>query len=346
MTSTEREGAEQATGWLVAAARKMGFVQLVAFLERLTPSAVPVGTQGPPDREAVVFRHDPSLVFSAGDVSSLRFEKASDPEQRPFFEVTTTFLGLTGSATPLPHYLAEEVAQEQGNDGHPRRDFLDLFHHRLLSLLYRALTKYSVTQEAQNDGGDAWARRTLALGGLDALGDRPLPPIPLPTLLRLAPLLALRSRTASSLELALRDALGEELDGADIKVEQFVEDWVPINERTRLGKEFHRLGHNAVLGARAPDRAGKVRLVLGPLSRPTYPRFLPDGDLLPRVHAVVQLFGWDPLAYELELRVAPGAAPELRLNSRPPFYAALGRDAWLCETELREHVSRRQLDAR
>ena len=337
MSRADRERTQGWVTWLTRNASRLGFRTLVSLLERLTPDAARVGEAGPVTSETILFRHDPALTFNSSDVTHLDFRaqrdpRSLDPEEGPLFEVTTSFLGLTGAATPLPHYLAEEVAQEQ-KESAPQRQFLDLFHHRLLSLLYRALSKYSVAAETHHEGEDAWTHRLLALGGIDTY-DGHTRALPASSILRLLPLLALRSRTAAGLELALNDVLGPALEGAEVTVRQFVGEWVDIEERLRLGIVSHQLGRSAVLGAKVFDRGGKMTLCIGPLNAATYRRLLPAGDLLPWVAEVVGLFGWDPLSYDLELTLAVGAAPELRISHLPKV--ALGRDSWLGHTRERE----------
>src|SRR5262249_23771600 len=133
-------------GPVLKAAPHSTFFHIVALLERLTPDAVRVGGDGPPSGEKIRFRHDHELNFSAGDIASARVrllpqsaERYLD-EPKAVYEVTTTFLGLTGTMSPLPTYMAEEVLHE--DDKRPaRRDFLDIFHHRFISFFYRAVAK-------------------------------------------------------------------------------------------------------------------------------------------------------------------------------------------------------------
>jgi len=318
---------------LVEQAAPAGFFALVALLERLLPAEARVGGAGPPSAEAIRFRHDPALSFSAGDVASVdRAKPPADPfeaaQAKPRFEVTTTFLGVTGSSTPLPLYLAEEVALEDP-DRPLRRDFLDLFHHRLLSFLYRLVARYDASAEFVSGGADEWSKRILALGGTDAFGDV-APRLPSWRLLRLAPLLAARARNATTLEIALGDVLGRELDGARITVEEFTGTWVELEQPqlARLGVANHRLGQDLVLGERIHDRAGKFRIVFQSLTNRGYERLLPNGNLFPVVKEVVGRMLADPLAYELELVLAIGAVPPFALSSSSSG-ARLGETTWL-----------------
>ncbi len=330
----ELEAPEAIANALQRAATERGFFAVVAWLERLTVGAPRVGENGPYAREQLRFRHDPALTFSTADISGVHTERGRenpvDPLSAPVdrFVVMTTFLGLTGAVTPLPPYLAEEVALEDP-DAPRRRDFLDVFHHRVISLLYRLVARCDLAGEFRNDASDAWSKRLLAIGG--AAGPE-VPPTTLEThhLLRLSPLLSRRARTARGLELALADVLGQALGEAGVAVEQFVGTWAMIDlpERMRLGVCNHSLGKSTVLGERMFDRAGKFRVVLGPFSDQRYRRFLADGDQLPRLREVVELFCRDPLELDLELTLMAGAAPVFRLGGEGTG-ARLGHDTWL-----------------
>ncbi|RKG84545.1 type VI secretion system baseplate subunit TssG [Corallococcus terminator] len=311
----------------------MGFFQLVSYLERLTEGAVRVGDVGPVSEEMIRFRHDPSLGFSSGDVSSVTLRevpvRAEDPHaRRPLFEVATSFLGLTGTVSPLPMYLAEEVAQEDP-DHAVRREFLDLFHHRLLSLLYRLETRYRVTSESNTGFTDQWSRRLLALAGFDTYEQHSDSKLPISRLLRIVPLLASQVRTAEKLEVALQEALGEDLEGASVTVHQFVGRWVDIDARARLGHSFNQLGRNMLLGGKAFDRTGKMRIAIAPLPPRAYKRLLPDGNLLPMVREVMALFLRDPLEYELELGLTESVSQTFFLSMFNHKASRLGRDTWL-----------------
>jgi type VI secretion system protein ImpH len=309
------------------------FLPLVALLERLTSSAVRVGGDGPPSEEAIRFKHDPSLTFSAGDVSQVRLvprvaEWGEGQGPKHTIEVVTSFLGLTGASSPLPGYMVEEIAQEDP-DRPLRRQFLDLFHHRLLSLLYRALSRYMPEGEATRAGDDVWSRRVLALAGLDTYERGPSVRLSVSQLLRLAPLLATRARTARTLELGLADVLRNDLGAALISVRQFAGSWVDVEpeQRMTLGKLNSHLGRTSMLGGRLFDRGGKFIIGIAPLDGPTYHRLLPEGDLSPLVREVVALMVRDPLDCALELGVTEDALSAFPLGTRAP--GRLGRNTYL-----------------
>jgi type VI secretion system protein ImpH len=158
--------------------RRVGFYRAVEILERATAAegAERVGGDGPVPREAIRFRHDASLSFASSDVSRIvarprRVADGAEVAETPVYEITTTFLGLTGTVSPLPSYMVEEVLNEDAD--HPaQREFLDIFHHRVLSLFYRAHSKYSYVTDYVSTSRDPWSLRILSLAGVDTWDGR------------------------------------------------------------------------------------------------------------------------------------------------------------------------------
>lgn len=346
LTPDDLEGESEASGPLaeleelarpvLEAAPHSTFFHIVALLERLTSRAVRVGGDGPASAEMIRFRHDYELGFSSGDIASVRvvpFPKGADAylsEDKPQLKVTTTFLGLTGIVSPLPLYMAEEILHEE--DSNPvRRDFLDIFHHRVISLLFRAVSKYMPAREHVSHRRDPWMTRALYLTGLDpAIQARGLKVHP-STLVRLGPLLAGRGRGPRVLALALRETLREGLEpDGTVNIRQFAGGWIEVDEAQRmsLGRGNNVLGVEAILGKRAFDQSGRFCVEIGPLHRHNYRRFLRDGDLLPVVKDVAELCSREALDFDCELHLAPDAVPSFVLSSQGEG-AELGRDTRL-----------------
>lgn len=328
-------GAAAAPAARLERARAHGFVPLLMLLDRLRPGAADVGGEAAPELEAVRFRHDPSLAFSTSDVAAVQ-ERVLPPDPTDFtdrprsrWDVTTTFLGLTGAVSPLPSFVSEEILQRDADDGR-NRDFLDLFHHRVLSFLARGWLKYDPAASHLSDFSDPWSRRLLAWIGEDVQdrGEDPSPSAPW-LLLRAGPLLAERALTADGLQALLEDSLGEALEGeARIAVEQFTGSWVPIPEedRTRLGVSASALGQSTVLGRQVLDPASGVAVVVGPLDRGGYRRFALEREARDRLQRAMATLTRGALRWHLILRLTPEAAPPARLGAAG---SRLGVDAWL-----------------
>ncbi len=322
MAAPEREPADpvKLAQRLLAHASRSDFFTLVPLFERLTPSAVRVGGDGPPQREALRFRHDPSMGFAASDISAVTLSTrkvagpAGAPANKLALDLTTTFLGLTGAASPLPLYIPAEVAQDNAGENLQAR-FLDVFHHRLLSLFYRLVMHYECAREFTSDADDPWSRRMLTLAS-PAYLDRARPSrIPRHKLLKLVPLLTQRARTARGLELALEEIL--DLPGSHVHVRHFVGGFVALDpdERMRLGRETAVLGRRAVLGSHLYARASRFAIEIGPVSGSEYPRYVDRGERAELVREVVELLLREPFDYDVDLLLGDDALAGFPLSA-------------------------------
>lgn len=307
--------------------RQLSFFQAVRLLEmrvaRLLPGHVPVGA-GPVTREGLRFKVSTALDFPTTDLASVGWLTEPDGTAQRV-ALTTHFLGLVGASSPLPLAYAQEVLQDE--ETHPQlRDFLDVFHHRLLSLLYQSWRVHR-PEVSGLTGGDGLV---AALGEL--VGLPPLTP-DAEASLRFMGLFSLSTRPGEGLALLLRQSLGLPVTVVPLRLRR-VE--IPASERVRFGgaERRHRLSRNLVLGRRIWDRSGAIRLELGPLTRGQLEAFAPGGKLLPRLRALVGHYLAQPLDVQVVLRVPPGELPRVRLGG--PHKTRLGRLAVL--TRAREEV--------
>lgn len=308
------------------------FFALLTLIEQLFPDAPRVGMDGPARLEPVRLRHDAELRFSDSDVAAVRaivVQGSPLEPKRHVIEITTTFLGLTGSTSPLPSYMSESVLFED-QDRAIRRDFLDVFHHRAVSLLFRGVARLSIPREHTSKKTTAWVKRSLCLGGIDAYDVPATRALPLSDVMQLLPLLVGRARGARTLRTALRHVLGPAIGpGASVDLVENVEGWVELEEAQQmlLGTSNSVLGVNTHVGVRARERTGKFAIRIGPLAAEEYDRFLPDGDLTAIIQETVQTFTRNPVDYDLELVIGAASAAAFTLSEKTP--APLGRTTWL-----------------
>lgn len=320
---------------VLAMAPRMGFFRLVTLLERLAPSEAGVGLEGPPRAERIRFRHDPALGFSSGDVQSATLRADGQ------LDVTTTFLGLIGGSSPLPPYFAEEVLHEDEEDA-SQGDFLDIFHHRLISLFYRAVVRYSPAATHSSEEEDVWLMRMLALAAVQFGSYRAFPSLPPGRLLRLVPLLVRRGRGARTLRLALEVMLEGYLGDARVTVEELSGSWSPIDRErwVALGRSNTHLG-GLMLGQKTPDPGGRFTIRIGPIDAAHRRHFERTGKGLALLRETVSLVVRAPLAYDLELELEADAVRPMRLGRE----GELGRDARLVGRRRAERMRLRDADA-
>lgn len=80
--------------------------------------------------------------------------------------MTTTFMGLQGSQSPLPGYYLDHLAWKAVHEQSPVGDFLDMFSHRLTQFVWHIWRKYRYHISFRNGGVDAFSQRMYSLVGL------------------------------------------------------------------------------------------------------------------------------------------------------------------------------------
>jgi type VI secretion system protein ImpH len=290
---------------------EFSFSRAAGILERIHKNSVPVGEAGPASQEAIRFRHDPTFGFPSGDVSSVRTRVPR--HGLVFAEITSTFLGLFGATSPLPAVMGEDVLRN-ADEGGSLRNFYDIFHHRLLSLFYRASKKHRMYSIHRSDGADRLTRRALAFVGIDGFGAMPHLGLPAIDLLALAPLLAIRTRSADTLELVL----GRLFPGIPVDVSSFLERRVVLTDEQRaiLGRRNGTLGVNFTIGRSVLDRTGRFGVEIGPVDYDLFEALLPGGKHHTKLREVVQQFTRGVLESEVEVLLKEDQTPRFQLGGK------------------------------
>ena len=239
--------------------------------------------------------------------------------------LTEYFFGLLGPSGPLPLFLTEYAYQRQksARDG-TFASFLDVFHHRMLTLFYRAWANARPTVSFDRPKDD-WFGVYLAslMGiGIESLRDRNA--LPDHAKLYHAGSLSAQVKNPSGLRSMIEDFFQ-----LPARIEEFIGAWLelPSDQRLYLGKSRATglLGHTAIAGAKIWSRQHKFRLVLGPMSIESYERFLPGQPALARLKALVRGYVGDELDWDVRLSLFRDEAPALKLSGS----ARLGWSSWL-----------------
>lgn len=335
MGASVRRSKRTLTETLFEEPHRFDFYQAVLILERLRPACVPLGEGVERSREAVRIASDPGLAFPPSDVRALSkgmggeveaSAEAKEGEAPPRMEVS--FLGLAGARGPLPHAVTEILLHRLRHKDLAFREFLDIFNHRLVSLMYRVRRHTRLALSTEPPEKTRFAGYLLACLGLGTphLRDRLGPPDRV--LLPYVGLLAGRARSGPGLEILLSDHFG-----VPVKVQGMVGRYLTLDEdeRTVLGPpglgRNNVLGESVVVGARVWDRQSTFVLDVGPLTLRQFLGFLPVGR--PHSHAVAltRFYAGEHLDFDLHLQLRPEEVPQARLGRRDGSY--LGWTSWL-----------------
>ena len=109
------------------------FYALLRRVDVLRPDAPRTGEALRPRQEALRLGQAPELDFAAAPLQALQPQSGAPPR------LTVRFFGLLGPQGPMPLHFTEFVRERlRHHDDATLAHFLDLFHHRMLSLFYRA----------------------------------------------------------------------------------------------------------------------------------------------------------------------------------------------------------------
>jgi type VI secretion system protein ImpH len=306
-------------------AARMDFFQALRLLENAYPERPRIGESLRPRDDAVRFGQDPSLSFEPGALRS--FTPASATARA---RLAVNFFGLFGPNGPLPLHMTEYARERARNHGdHTLAAFVDVFHHRLLSLFYRARANADPAISLDRPEADRFADYVGSLFGIGSPAMRGRDEIGDFAKLHFAGLLANQKRPAAGLVTILRAYFK-----LPVHLEQFVGHWMRLPEdgMTRIGMQENgnRIGVSAVLGRQVWDCQHKFRLVIGPLGYEEYQRMLPGGASMKRLVAWVRNYAGTVLDWDVRLVLRQDEVPPLKLGRMK-----LGWTTYLASAPLR-----------
>jgi type VI secretion system protein ImpH len=302
---------------LERAPHRFDFFDVLRRLECAYPRSARLGRAARPCDEPIRLGQEASLEFAPSTLASFAPSAAGRPPR-----LSVHFLGLLGPNGPLPIHLTDYARDRVRNAGDfALVRFLDVFHHRILALFYRAWADAQPTVSLDRPAQDRFATYLGSLLGLGMPSLRERDEFPDRAKLYFAGRLAAQPRNREGLV-----AIVGSYFGLPVKVEEFVGEWLALPEqaRWRLGGAG-LLGQNTVAGARTWQRQSKFRIVFGPLNQDDFQSLLPGGVRLRRLVALVRNYIGDSLNWDLRLSLEDRVTRPLSLGRS----ARLGWTWWL-----------------
>lgn len=301
------------------------FFQAVRLLEQTYANAgVRTGVVG----ELVRFRNSLLLSFPASEIESLQtypqeVEQATSGLvhfRHTTYELTPTFIGLTGPVGTLPRTYTEKlIEREVVFRDRAARSFLDIFSSRMVAFFYQAWKKYRLHFLYEQDRKNLFTPLMLSLVGCDharlrtdlQLGKRDIYD---ESIAHYAGVARHRPVSAANVQQIIEDYFD-----VDVCIEQFVGRWfsIPADQRTTLSGAYAELGVTTFCGERTWQRQTKLRIMLGPMARATFMSFLPYGDAARSLARILALTLGQ--SFEFEVRLV--------LKKEEVFTASLGNEA-------------------
>ena len=298
---------------------QFGLFQAASLLERIALGQGDTASWGPSDHP-VRFKSDITLGFPAGDIQSIR------PEDSGSYQVYTSLMCLAGSRGPLPLVFTEMLLASRRNKDHAPVDFMDVFNHRLLHLLFQAKQKYHLSLGARHLADMPLLRVVDASA---SLGFREKKAVNEEAIwLQHAALMGAAPRSMSSLLAMLQDRLGIRFEA-----QQFFGEWLLIDpsEQASLGrglknKSAAQLGVNATLGIRAWHQGAAILLKAKNLTPQAYQKLLPGESFHRKLKWLVQQHQSSNYRVCLQIHLKDRHFKPAGLGAQGP---RLGLTAWL-----------------
>ncbi len=300
------------------------FFQAVRRLDCAYSSSECVGTSARIASDPVRFGQKPSLAFAPSTIASFSPAQGSTASK-----LDVHFFGLLGPNGPMPLHITEYVFDRKHNHHDPTlARFLDVFHHRMISMFYRAWAVNQPTASFDRAARDPLSDRIGSyVGSIAGYG---------------SPEMRLRDHVSDLAKLhyigrlafGAKNAEGLEAIVADFfrvpaRIIEFVGHWMdlPEDSKCRLGESPRTgsLGSTAVIGSQVWETQQKFRIRIGPVSLKTYERFLPTGQSFRKMVDWVRNYVGYEYRWDAQLVLKRQDIPSLRLG----VSGQLGWTTWL-----------------
>jgi type VI secretion system protein ImpH len=296
------------------------FYQAVRLLEKIRPSSAPVGENDDPSKEAVRFKSRVTVEFPASDIEAIRSRRDDDQP-----EMVVNFMGLAGILGPLPNPFVELIIEREVRGDTGFRDFLDIFNHRLVSIMYRLRKIHRLGMEIKSPDELPFAQYLFALMGIGMKSTQGRLKVRDRAFLYYTGLMAQKPRSMSGLERLLSHYFRVIVRGV-----QLIGRWHKLDpdQVTVIGRfgQNRMLGDGAVLGTRVWDQQTKFRLVIGPLPLEEFEAFLPIGPRFTPLVEIIRFYVGPEMDFEINLVMKARDVQEIRLGATG---LRLGWTSWI-----------------
>ena len=309
------------------------FFRAIRLLEARHPTSIKVGTSLDPREDPIRFGQTPSHAFAPSALEAFRRGQNGQPGK-----MLVRFFGLFGPNGPLPSHITE-YAHERQLHAHDNTfvEFCNVFHHRLLSLFYRA---WAVNQKSvdfdragqipeQFSRTENWSgpRFPLYIGSFFGLG---MPSVrhrdEISDLAKLfySGRLTCQTRNAEGLGAIVQDYFG-----IPTQIQTFMGHWLELPPKSicKLGDSpaSGRLGVTAIAGSRFWDCQLKFRIRLGPMNFSELQRLLPIGKSFRQLKCWVMNYVAEEFFWDMQLVLKAAEVPQISLGQA----GLLGWTTWL-----------------
>lgn len=289
------------------------------LLQAFFSSSPRLGYSWSPAQDPIRFAQSPALDFASATLEALKQKDGSPPV------LYSRHFGLFGPNGPMPLCFTEFARERILHHHDPTlAAFCNIFHHRLLSFLFRAWADAQKTVDFDRPTEQLWPQFAGSVVGLGMASLLHRDSVPDRAKFFFAGRLVQQSRNAEGLEAIIQDFFA-----LPTQLHTFVGRWldVPANSICKLGAspETGALGLTTIVGSRFWTCQLHFRIRLGPMRLVEYERMLPTGSSFRRLCDWVREYSGDHFSWDAQLVLAKEEVPLVQLG----VFGRLGWTTWL-----------------
>ncbi|MGV6809158.1 MAG: type VI secretion system baseplate subunit TssG [bacterium] len=313
---------------------RFDFFQTLRTLEQLYPNKPRLGESQQPNYDGIRLGQKPSSLFAPSTLAECRLNKSINEEniEQQLAYLNVYFFGLFGTNGPLPLHLTEFAHSRSHNlRDETMIDFLNIFHHRFLSLFYRAWANKEPTVHYDRPDSDRFHTYVGALFGIGSPALKNNDEMPDNAKLHFAGHFSTSQHHACGLVSILKAFFN-----VPVSIQEYIGEWlrIPKENQTRLGqnKDSGLLGQSTVLGQTNWQQQYKFRLLIGAMPLTDYEALFPKKPKLFLLASIIKNYIGHELNWEVQLILKKEERPQAKLGE----YGQLGLSTWI-SNQAAEH---------
>ncbi|MBX3366331.1 MAG: type VI secretion system baseplate subunit TssG [Phycisphaeraceae bacterium] len=323
MAGDDRETTHDLIERLCQTPHAFDFLQAVRRLEAAHAERPRVGRSDRISEDPVRFGQEASLAFPPSTISRVVKPDGDHTVSSP--RMLVHFMGLLGPNGPLPLHVTEYAHDRELNSRDQTLSrFLDIFNHRMISLMYRAWSVGHQAVSFDRPDEDPFGNYVLSLAGYGTPSLQDRDRVSDLAKQHFAGRLAIQTRNPEGLA-----AIISSYFGVRCSIEEYVGRWMdlPTDAVCVLGADpaSGTLGKTCIVGSRTWDVLQSFRIRLGPMGLADYERFLPFGKSFGRLYDWVLNYSGREFCWDCRLILKREEVPAVRLGSS----GRLGWTTWL-----------------